>query len=104
MEQYIIACLDMGEINEADTNLAKLKAKFPRSNRVARLEGMSHEARGIHNNKMLFVIILSPDLSLSLTPAGKFEDAFKIYDVLMVDNPANVVVMKRLVGFNLVQL
>ena len=45
-EQISIAALDVGDIAEASESINALKAKFPQSKRVKRLQGMKLEAQG----------------------------------------------------------
>lgn len=70
-EQTFIAALDLHDDELVETCLQALHAKFPRSSRVARLEGMLLEQR------------------------GEFAKALALYDELLEANPANALVLKR---------
>lgn len=70
-EQVFIAALDTGDDGLATECLSQLLGQFKNSGRVKRLVGMELEAK------------------------GEFEEAIKIYNALLEENPANVSVMKR---------
>ena len=71
MEQVVIAALDTGKDQLADTYILKLRTKFPESARVKRLTGMSLEAK------------------------EKYNQAIKVYDDMLEANGANMIAMKR---------
>ncbi|TMW65621.1 hypothetical protein Poli38472_008263 [Pythium oligandrum] len=70
-EQVLIAALDEYENELAEKCLAALKAKFPKSARAGRLEGMIFEQR------------------------GEYAKAEEIYEEILKTNPANALIMKR---------
>lgn len=69
--QMVTAALDSGDLATAHEHLEVLRAKFPGSQRVKRLEGMQCEAE------------------------GNFSAAAKIYEEMLVANPANSLARKR---------
>lgn len=69
--QIAMAAMDVGDLDSADEQLKILKGKFPKSQRVRRLEGMRFEAGG------------------NLTEAGK------VYKEMLTENPANSLARKR---------
>lgn len=67
----VTAALDTGDLATAHEHLEVLRAKFPNSQRVRRLEGMQCEAE------------------------GSFSAAAKIYEEMLAANPANSLARKR---------
>ena len=70
-EQVFQAALDLHQYAVADTMLESLKDKFPDSKRVLLLVGLREESM------------------------GEFEEALKVYNHLLEDNPANGLASKR---------
>ena len=70
-ENIFTAALDHGDLGLADKYLQLLIKKFPNSNRVKRLMGLSFESQ------------------------GDFAAALDIYDEILKDTPSNLLVMKR---------
>ncbi|XP_038051353.1 ER membrane protein complex subunit 2-like [Patiria miniata] len=73
-EQVCIAALDVGDIAEASSAIDALKAQFPQSKRVKRLQGMKLEAQ------------------------GRFDDAKLVYEELLKEDSSNAMIRKRLVA------
>eukprot|EP00608_Synchroma_pusillum_P004771 CAMPEP_0198430896 /NCGR_PEP_ID=MMETSP1452-20131203/16265_1 /TAXON_ID=1181717 /ORGANISM="Synchroma pusillum, Strain CCMP3072" /LENGTH=289 /DNA_ID=CAMNT_0044151347 /DNA_START=1 /DNA_END=870 /DNA_ORIENTATION=+ len=71
LEQVVVACLELGDLEQAQSCLGRLQAQFPSSSRVKRLTGMHLEA------------------------LGRGEEALKLYDEVLQENPANLLVLKR---------
>eukprot|EP00164_Ancoracysta_twista_P005263 GFYU01007204.1.p1 GENE.GFYU01007204.1~~GFYU01007204.1.p1 ORF type:complete len:294 (-),score=83.71 GFYU01007204.1:24-905(-) len=71
LEQTFLADLDCGNVDEAQMLFAELHRQFPDSTRVKKLLGMQYEAK------------------------GDFEGADEIYQEILEDDKANLVVMKR---------
>lgn len=69
--QMVTAALDTGNLATAHEHLEVLRAKFPSSQRVRRLQGMQCEAE------------------------GSFSAAAEIYEEMLVANPANSLARKR---------
>ena len=69
-----MAAMDAGDLVSADEHLKILQRKFPGSQRVRRLEGMRFEA------------------------GGSFEEAEKVYEQMLVENPSNSLARKRQVS------
>eukprot|EP00752_Nemacystus_decipiens_P009223 g8238.t1 len=78
-EQMVTAALDTGDVATANEHLDVLRNKFPGSQRVQRLEGMQCEAE------------------------GRFSAASKIYEDMLVANPANSLARKRQVAVLIAQ-
>ena len=70
-EQVLIAALDTHDYEGARAQLARLTAQFPASQRVRRLEGMLHEAR------------------------GEWMEARGVYEEILQVDPANAIAQKR---------
>eukprot|EP01079_Euglenida_sp_SAG-EU17-18_P008243 gene8243-1471_t len=69
------AALDLGHVGEAEALVAQLRQRFPKSSRVARLDGLVMEA----------------------TP-GKLDLALTVYDKLLEDDPTDAAAWKRKVA------
>ncbi|CAM9898709.1 unnamed protein product [Discosporangium mesarthrocarpum] len=78
-EQALVAALDCADYGLANTYLAALNKKFPKSQRVGRLEGMVLEA------------------------GGKYSAALDVYNGLVEQNPANSLARKRQVAVLIAQ-
>lgn len=70
-EQLFFAYIDVGNLDEAELCLEELIKKYPKSSRVRRLVGIMYECE------------------------NKFKEANEMYDLLLVENPANLQVLKR---------
>mmetsp|Transcript_17570 Transcript_17570/g.30979 ORF Transcript_17570/g.30979 Transcript_17570/m.30979 type:complete len:279 (-) Transcript_17570:74-910(-) len=70
-EQVFVAALDANELEVCASTLKELKAQFPSSQRVGRLEGLLLEAQ------------------------GKTKDAAAVYAKILEENKGNMVAMKR---------
>ena len=74
LEQIFLDAVFNGYDTLADEYLEKLQIEFPKSGRVGRLFGLKSESE------------------------GKYDKAFVIYDELLKENPANLLLMKRKVN------
>ncbi|ORY06442.1 TPR-like protein [Basidiobolus meristosporus CBS 931.73] len=70
-EQVLIAALDEGRFDLAKACLDKLQARFSKSHRVQRLQGMSLEAE------------------------GKLDEAYNLYSDILTEDPTNIMAVKR---------
>lgn len=89
----VIAALDTGNIDLADSYVHKLVGKFPDSVRVKRLEGMVMEYEG-----QVVDITGGSGLKRNVLLTGEYTEALELYATLLVQNPSNILIMKRKVG------
>ena len=78
-EQVCIAAFDCNRMELAVKCLRALDKQFPKSNRVLRLKAMRKEV------------------------LGQYNDAKQIYEVMLEDDPANLLIRKRLIALTKVQ-
>ncbi len=97
-EQIFISALEFDDIQLADICLEKLTSQFSNSNRVKRLIGMRYEATGmaIFSMNALFIVLNSLVLFYFV---DDYPNALNIYDAILKENPANLLVLKRKVTF-----
>lgn len=78
-EQVCIAALDCCRTDLAEECISALHKQFPSSKRVSRLKGMYHEAK------------------------REFESAEQVYNTMLGDDPANLIIRKRLIAIKKAQ-